>query len=106
MLTTGTPNAAAADVSMCFISTESQVQYDLGPETYVSSPKLILTPTPPPPQPPKWTGRKNDTEQDSEKKISTTNSWKKLQQKEETSHVNPQKAVISLIKWQLKKNSF
>ena len=46
MLTTGTPNAAAADVSMCFISTESQVQYDLGPETYVSSPKLILTHTP------------------------------------------------------------
>ena len=46
MLTAGTPNAAAPDVSMCFISTESQVQYDLGPETYVSSPKLILTHTP------------------------------------------------------------
>ena len=29
MLTAGTPNAAAPDVSMCFISTESQVQYDL-----------------------------------------------------------------------------
>ena len=43
MLTAGTPNAAAPDVSMCFISTESPVQYDLGPETYVSSPKLILT---------------------------------------------------------------
>ena len=46
MLTAGTPNAAAPDVSMCFISTESQVQYDLGPETYVSSPKFILTHTP------------------------------------------------------------
>ena len=43
MLTAGTPNAAAPDVSMCFISTESQVQYDLGPETYVSPPKLFLT---------------------------------------------------------------
>ena len=46
MLTAGTTNAAAPDVSMCFISTESKVQYDLGPETYVSSPKLILTHTP------------------------------------------------------------
>ena len=46
MLTAGTPNAAAPDVSMCFISTDSQVQYDLGPKTYVSSPKLILTHTP------------------------------------------------------------
>ena len=52
MLTTGTPNAAVADVSMCFISIESQVQYDLGLETYVSSPKLILTSPPPPPPPP------------------------------------------------------
>ena len=41
MLTAGTPNAAAPDVYLylniyiCFISTESQVQYDLGPETYM-----------------------------------------------------------------------
>ena len=48
MLTAGTPNAAAPDVYLCicFISTESQVQYDLGPDIYVSSPKLILTPPP------------------------------------------------------------